>query len=96
LALESWQLAAVSLILPLWHCNPDSWQLHLKLFLQELESWQLADVSLNLRSSQENPDSFISNSSRGILAAAKALGRENEFYWLASDGWGKQQQVIAG
>jgi hypothetical protein len=33
---------------------------------------------------------------RGILAAAKALGRENEFYWLASDGWGKQQQVIAG
>ncbi|XP_023338104.1 metabotropic glutamate receptor, partial [Eurytemora carolleeae] len=33
---------------------------------------------------------------RGLLSAAKSLGRENDFYWIASDGWGKQQQVIEG
>ena len=33
--------------------------------------------------------------SRGLLAAAQALGHEDTFYWIASDGWGKQQQVIA-
>ena len=32
---------------------------------------------------------------RGLLAAAKSLGHEDTFYWIASDGWGKQQQVIA-
>ena len=31
---------------------------------------------------------------RGLLAAAQALGHEDTFYWIASDGWGKQQQVI--
>ena len=31
--------------------------------------------------------------SRGLLAAAKSLGHEDTFYWIASDGWGKQQQV---
>ena len=30
---------------------------------------------------------------RGLLAAAKSLGHEDTFYWIASDGWGKQQQV---
>ena len=28
------------------------------------------------------------------MAAAQALGHEDTFYWIASDGWGKQQQVI--
>ena len=30
---------------------------------------------------------------RGLLLAAKRLGHEDTFYWIASDGWGKQQQV---
>ena len=29
------------------------------------------------------------------MAAAQTLGHEDTFYWIASDGWGKQQQVIA-
>ena len=39
---------------------------------------------------------------RGILKAAKRLSEESnstrvqKFYWLASDGWGKQSQVVAG
>ena len=33
------------------------------------------------------------NCCRGLLAAAKSLGHEDTFYWIASDGWGKQQQV---
>ena len=34
-----------------------------------------------------------SNILRGLLAAAKKLGHKDKFYWIASDGWGKQQQV---
>lgn len=39
--------------------------------------------------------------SRGILSAAQSLRKENsmagqKFYWLASDGWGKQSQVVKG
>ena len=30
---------------------------------------------------------------RGLLAAAQALNHTNTFYWVASDGWGKQSQV---
>ena len=40
---------------------------------------------------------------RGILKAARRLMQESKnsssiqkFYWLASDGWGKQSQVVAG
>ena len=39
---------------------------------------------------------------RGILKAALSLRDDNgtdpdhKFYWLASDGWGKQSQVVKG
>ena len=33
---------------------------------------------------------------RGILTAAKRLHLANKFFFLASDGWGKQSQVVAG
>lgn len=38
-------------------------------------------------------DTEIMTCFRGLLAAAKSLGHEDTFYWIASDGWGKQQQV---
>ena len=37
--------------------------------------------------------------SRGILMAAQDLlteEKDKKFYWLASDGWGKQSQVVKG
>ena len=36
---------------------------------------------------------------RGILKAAQRLlinNTDQKFYWLASDGWGKQSQVVKG
>lgn len=35
-------------------------------------------------------------SSRGILQAAKRLNVTDTFYWVASDGWGKQQKLVEG
>ena len=42
---------------------------------------------------------FILFFSRGLLKAARRLSSSSSsprFYWLASDGWGKQSQVVDG
>ncbi|RZC32180.1 ANF receptor domain containing protein, partial [Asbolus verrucosus] len=31
-----------------------------------------------------------------ILQAAKRLNASHTFYWVASDGWGKQQKLVEG
>ncbi|XP_018322676.1 metabotropic glutamate receptor isoform X2 [Agrilus planipennis] len=33
---------------------------------------------------------------RGIMQAVKRLNASNEFYWVASDGWGKQKKIVEG
>lgn len=33
---------------------------------------------------------------RGLLQAAKRLNITETFYWVASDGWGKQQKLVEG
>lgn len=33
---------------------------------------------------------------RRILQAAKRLNASHTFYWVASDGWGKQQKLVEG
>ncbi|XP_037087825.1 metabotropic glutamate receptor-like [Pollicipes pollicipes] len=33
---------------------------------------------------------------RGLLAAAKRLQLGQSFYWIASDGWGKQESLVQG
>lgn len=34
--------------------------------------------------------------SRGVLAAAKRANRSEDFVWVASDGWGKQEKLVEG
>lgn len=36
------------------------------------------------------------NFPRRILQAAKRLNASHTFYWVASDGWGKQQKLVEG
>ena len=48
---------------------------------------------MTVRQSEEENQVEILSCCRGLLAAAKSLGHEDTFYWIASDGWGKQQQV---
>ncbi|KAL3189489.1 hypothetical protein MRX96_002796 [Rhipicephalus microplus] len=33
---------------------------------------------------------------RGVLAAAKRANRSEDFVWVASDGWGKQEKLVEG